>query len=154
MQQGLQLAILGTGEARLEQTLRKAMAQYPGQCAATIGYNEPLAHRIIAGADAFLMPSRFEPCGLSQLYALRYGTVPIVRRVGGLADTVSDATTGIVFDAADPQILADAVMRTSALYRNRPAWRKLMAAGMRQDFSWQHSAQQYLMLYRSALRGD
>lgn len=153
MQQGLQLAILGAGENSLERAVRDAVAQYPGQCAAIIGYNEPLAHRIIAGADAFLMPSRFEPCGLSQLYALRYGTVPIVRRVGGLADTVSDSATGIVFDAADPRALADAVVRACALYRDRPAWRELMTAGMRQDFSWQHSAQEYLRLYRGTLRG-
>ena len=152
MQQGMQLALLGTGEAGLEQALRKAAARYPGQYAAILNYDEPLAHRIIAGADAFLMPSRFEPCGLSQLYALRYGTVPIVRRIGGLADTVSDTTTGIVFDAADSQALADAVVRACAIYRERPAWRKLMVAGMRQDYSWQHSAQEYLRLYREATR--
>jgi len=151
MQHGIQLAILGTGEAKLEQALRDAAARYPGQCGVIVGYDETLAHRIVAGADAFLMPSRFEPCGLSQLYSLRYGTVPIVRRVGGLADTVTDGETGIVFDASDPKGLISAITRARALYRNERAWRKLMSAGMRQDFSWRHSADAYVGLYREAL---
>ncbi len=152
MQQGIQLAIIGTGEPKLERALREAAASYPGQCTVKVGYDEVLAHRIVAGADAFLMPSRFEPCGLSQLYSLRYGTVPIVRRVGGLADTVVDGKTGIVIGTADAPSLIAAVARTLTLYRNRGAWRKLMATGMRQDFSWHHSAQEYLQLYRDLLR--
>jgi len=150
MRQPIQLVTLGTGERALEQALRTAAAQHPGQCAAMIGYDEALAHRIVAGADAFLMPSRFEPCGLSQLYSLRYGTVPIVRHVGGLVDTVSDGKTGIAFDTDDAPTLAAAVLRAQALYRRPTAWRKLMSAGMRQDFSWRHSAQEYLRLYREA----
>jgi starch synthase len=152
MQQPIQFVTLGTGERALERALRAATARHAGQCAAMVGYDEALAHRIIAGADAFLMPSRFEPCGLSQLYSLRYGTVPIVRRVGGLADTVSDGKTGIAFEADDAQALADSVARAHALYRQRAAWRKLMCAGMRQDFSWRHSAREYLRLYRDARR--
>jgi starch synthase len=154
MQQGVQLAILGTGEPLLEQALRDAAKRYPGRCATRVGYDEQQAHRIVGGSDAFLMPSRFEPCGLSQLYSLRYGTVPIVRRVGGLADTVKDGETGVTFDGLDVQSLVDAVARTLSYYRNGPLWRKLRAAGMRQDFSWRHSAKEYIQLYRDVLRGD
>jgi starch synthase len=152
MQQRIQFATLGTGERALEQALRAAAARHPAQCAAMIGYDEALAHRLIAGADAFLMPSRFEPCGLSQLYALRYGTVPIVRRVGGLADTVRDEKTGIVFDAAEPAALVQAVARALARFRRPAAWRKLIGAGMREDYSWRHSAEEYLRLYRALRR--
>lgn len=151
-QQDLQLAILGTGEPPLEQALIDAATHYPGRCSTIVGYDERLAHHIVAGADTFLMPSRFEPCGLSQLYSLRYGTVPIVRRVGGLADTVKDGETGIVFDGLDAQALTDAVTRASTLFRNGPLWRKMRAAGMRQDFSWRHSAQEYLQCYDEVLR--
>jgi starch synthase len=147
MKMGVQLAILGSGEPALEQALTEAAAHYPGRCSTSIGYDETLAHRIVAGSDAFLMPSRFEPCGLSQLYSLRYGTVPIVRRVGGLADTVNDGETGVTFDAAEEDALIEAVARTLTYYRNGPVWRKLRAAGMRQDFSWTHSAKEYADLY-------
>jgi len=152
MQRGIQLVILGTGEAKLEQALREAAVRFPGQCGVIVGYDEMLAHRIVAGSDAFLMPSRFEPCGLSQLYSLRYGTVPIVRGVGGLADTVSDGVTGIVFAESEVRALIDAIERTYMLYRDRRAWRELMRVGMRQDFSWRHSAQEYLRLYTDALQ--
>ena len=154
MQLGAQLAILGTGEPALQQALTEAAARYPGRCATIVGYDETLAHRIVAGSDAFLMPSRFEPCGLSQLYSLRYGTIPIVRRVGGLADTVKDGETGIAFDGVDASALTEAVTRALTLYRNEPLWRKIRAAGMRQDFSWRHSAKEYLELYNDVLRGD
>jgi len=126
------------------------------------GYDEAVAHRIQAGADIFLMPLRFEPCGLSQLYSLRYGTVPLVRRVGGLADTVTDATpdalaagtaTGIVFDAPTPAALVHAVKRALALRRDARLWKQVQLAGMRQDFSWRHSASEYLRLYDAALPG-
>ena len=155
----VQLAILGSGETALERALRATAADYPGACATLIGYDETLAHRIFAGADAFLMPSRFEPCGLSQLYALRYGAVPIVRRVGGLADTVVDAdragletgaATGIVLESAAPLALTDAVARAVTLYRQPRTWKQLIATGMRQDYSWRHSAQEYVRLYRKA----
>uniref|UniRef100_UPI003F85076D glycosyltransferase n=1 Tax=Immundisolibacter sp. TaxID=1934948 RepID=UPI003F85076D len=124
------------------------------------GYDEALAHRIQAGADAFLVPSRFEPCGLTQLYALRYGTVPIVRAVGGLADTVVDASsanlaagdaTGIVFEQASGAALAAAIRRALALYRAGEPWRQMQQAGMAQDHSWPRAAGHYLTLYRDLL---
>lgn len=158
----LQLVLLGTGEARYEKALQAAAARYSGWFAARIGYDEATAHRIQAGADAFLMPSRFEPCGLSQLHGLRYGTVPIVRRVGGLADTVVDATktslarntaTGVAFDGERPADLVGAVERAHALYRDAPRWKKLALNGMRRDFSWRHSAAEYRRLYEQCLAG-
>jgi starch synthase len=156
MREKLQLVVLGTGEAQFERALREASARHAGRMSVLIGYDEPLAHRIEAGADIFLMPSRFEPCGLNQLYSLRYGTVPVVRRVGGLADTVIDATpeamrngtaTGIVFDGDGVEDLAAAVRRALALYAKPRSWRRLMRNGMRRDFSWKHSAGEYLALY-------
>ncbi len=156
MELPLQLAVLGSGEAGYEDALRRAAEQYPQKLAVTIGYDEPLAHRVEAGSDMFLMPSRFEPCGLNQLYSLRYGTVPIVRPVGGLADTVVDATpetlaagtaTGVVFAEATPAALLGALRRALALYADRRRWKRLAVTGMRRDFSWRHSAGDYLELY-------
>lgn len=159
----LQLVVLGSGEARFEKQLREAASHYAGWLAARVGYDEPAAHRIQAGADMFLMPSRFEPCGLSQLHSLRYGTVPIVRRVGGLADSVVDAdpdhlaratATGVVFDGESPTNLVAAVERALALHRDAQKWKQLMRTGMRQDFSWRHSAAEYRALYKSLLPGQ
>jgi len=153
---GLQAAVLGTGEARYEQALRALAREYSGQLAVIIGYDETLAHRIIAGADLFLLPSRFEPCGLTQLYSLRYGTVPVARRVGGVNDSVVDANdatladgtaTGVVFEAATSAALVQAVERGVTLYRKRRAWQTLRRNGMKQEFSWQRSAAQYQRLY-------
>ncbi len=153
-----QLAVLGSGEKHLERALLDAAHRHPGRIAVRIGYDEGLAHRIEAGADLFLMPSRFEPCGLNQIYSLRYGTVPVVHRVGGLADSVVDAiahtldagiATGFVFDHADGFDLSVAIQRALALYQDRKAWRKLMINGMAQDFSWERSARQYVALYRN-----
>jgi len=161
MELPLQLVVLGSGEAHYEQALRDQAARNPERLAVLAGYDEAIAHRIQAGADLFLMPSRFEPCGLSQLYSLRYGTVPLVRRVGGLADTVTDATpdalaagtaTGIVFDAPTPAALVQAVKRALTLRQNVRLWKQMQLAGMRQDFSWRHSASEYLRLYDAALR--
>jgi starch synthase len=152
----LRLVLLGSGAAGYETALVRQAARYRDRLAVRIGYDEGLAHRIEAGADMFLMPSRFEPCGLNQLYSLRYGTVPIVRRAGGLADTVVDATpenlgagkaTGVVFPQASTGALLGAVDRALALWRDGARWQKLMLAGMRQDFSWRHSAAEYLRLY-------
>ncbi len=154
-----QIVFLGNGERSYEDALRRLAARHPGRVAARIGYDEAAAHRIESAADMFLMPSRFEPCGLNQLYSLRYGTVPIVRRVGGLADTVIDASepnlragvaTGIVFDGDDANALIAALGRAMSLYRNPSRWRSLVHCGMRQDFSWRASAQHYIDLYRSA----
>lgn len=156
-----QLVILGSGDSKLEDFLRSAAKRYPDRVAVHIGYDEPLAHLIEAGSDIFLMPSRFEPCGLNQLYSLRYGTVPVVHRTGGLADTVADASsralfeenaTGFAFEHADADGLWWAVNRAIELHR-RPAvwWEKLVRTGMRQNFDWRVSAERYQALYRFSL---
>ncbi|MDP1708135.1 MAG: glycogen synthase GlgA [Gammaproteobacteria bacterium] len=160
LQQPVQLAVLGSGEKKFEQVLLEIARRHPHQIAVYIGYSEELAHRIEAGADMFLMPSRFEPCGLNQIYSLRYGTVPIVRHTGGLADSVVDATpghlqsgtaTGFVFDATTPEALLHALQRALALYHQPVQWRKVVACGMQQDFSWGSSTDAYLEVYRQAL---
>jgi starch synthase len=157
----IQIVVLGTGEKILEKSLRQAAAKYPLQLSAHIGYSEALAHQIEGSADMFLMPSRFEPCGLNQIYSLRYGTVPIVRRTGGLADTVVDASddairngtaSGYVFDEPLPKALADTVNRALIDFTQYPRiWKKLVFNGMQQDFSWRRSAKQYLALYQQAM---
>ena len=152
LQAGGQLLVLGSGDPDLEAALRDAARARPGRVAVRIGYDEAFAHRAIAGADVILVPSRFEPCGLTQLYGLRYGTLPLVRRVGGLADTVVDASdaeraTGFAFDAASPEALAQALARASALYDQPAAWREIMLRAMAQDFSWDAAAAAYLALY-------
>lgn len=155
----VQFVVLGSGEPRFEQALASIAQQQPGRCAVRIGYNERLAHDIEAGADMFCMPSRFEPCGLNQLYSLRYGTVPIVHRTGGLADTVVDATengiasgaaTGFVFEAPTAAALRDAIERAVAGYAQPASWQKLVRNGMHKDFGWKRSATQYLALYKRA----
>lgn len=150
MRRGVQMAVLGSGDRDLERRFRDAADAYPRQIGVRIGFGEPLAHRIEAGADMFLMPSRFEPCGLNQIYSLRYGTAPIVRRTGGLADTVTDHITGFCFDEATPEALLDAVDHALALYQDPVAWRELLRSGMRQDYSWKTSAQAYTDAYRLA----
>ena len=160
---GAQLALLGAGEAALEDAFVAAADAAPDRVAAVIGYDEPLAHLIQAGADALLVPSRFEPCGLTQLCALRYGAIPVVARVGGLADTVVDANemalaaragTGVVFSPVSLAALEIAIERTAALWRDRTAWRGLQRRGMATDVSWARPAARYAELYRtlSALR--
>ena len=157
---GVQLALQGTGEPALEAALRRAHQAHPGRVAVHIGYDELRAHQMVAGADAIGVPSRFEPCGLTQLYGLRYGTVPIVRRVGGLADTVlddprgrqPDHQTGFAFDAATPGALQACVLRAVAARRDAPAWAALQARGMAQDLSWAGPARDYLALYAQALQ--
>lgn len=157
---GVQLAVQGTGEPALEAAFRMAAQAHPGRVQVFVGYDETRAHRLIAGADAILVPSRFEPCGLTQMYGLRYGTLPIVRRVGGLADTVVDATpqalaagtaTGFVFDAATPAALERCVQQALKLRAQQGAWAAMMAAAMGQGLSWAGPAGQYLSLYRRLL---
>lgn len=156
---GARLALVGSGDPALEEAFKDAAAANPGRVGVRTGYDEPLAHQIQAGSDMLLVPSRFEPCGLTQLCALRYGTVPVVRRTGGLADTVIDASrgkegSGFVFEAATPLALSGAVSRALAVYRKRPAWRALQRRAMEQDFSWSRAAREYLDLYRElAKRG-
>jgi starch synthase len=155
---GGQLAVLGAGEAPLEEAFLRAAERHPGQIAVDIGYNESLAHAIVAGADVILVPSRFEPCGLTQLYGLRYGTLPLVHRVGGLADTVVDTTaqsleagraTGFVFDEFGPQGLRHALRRAFELRAQPHAWASVQRSAMRQRFDWAEAAAQYTCLYRS-----
>lgn len=155
----LQLAIIGSGDPYFEQTLQAAAEQHPHKMQIRLGYDERLAHRVEAGADAFLMPSRFEPCGLNQLYSLRYGTPPIVHAVGGLADTVVDASpealqnklaTGFCFFYASPEVLLHSVKRALALYEKPAEWQQLACTAMAQVFDWRSSARQYLELYAEA----
>ncbi len=159
---GLQVVVLGAGEPTYERELAALAERYRDRLHVRIGYDEAFAHRIEGGADLFLMPSRFEPCGLNQLYSLRYGTVPVVHRVGGLADTVIDAgeaelaagiATGFVFDEPTMNALLHAVRRALALYREPRAWRRLMLAGMRQSFGWRRSAARYVQLYAELAAG-
>ena len=155
--QALQVVVLGSGEPRFEHWLRTLARRFPRKVGVRIGFDERLARLIEGGSDIFLMPSRFEPCGLNQLYSLRYGTVPLVRRTGGLADSIADATpdalarreaTGFVFDNHDAGEFSAALARALALYRHSPAeWDELRRNGMRQDFSWAHSAREYEKLF-------
>jgi starch synthase len=149
----VQVALLGSGDRRYEEAFARLGRERPDRVAARIGFDEGLAHRIEAGADLFLMPSRFEPCGLNQMYSLRYGTVPVVRAVGGLEDTVEDYDgwkrgTGFKFHGYSPQALALAVRRALDVYRDRAAWRGLVLRGMAEDNSWERSAARYEALYR------
>jgi starch synthase len=154
----VQLIVLGSGEASLEARLTEAAARYPRQLAVRIGHDELLAHRIEAGADCFLMPSRYEPCGLNQMYSLRYGTLPIVRRTGGLADSVVDlneetaragTATGFTFREDTAEGVLHACLRAVSHYReSRVGWWKMVIAGMMQDFSWAGSARRYQELYQ------
>ena len=153
-----QLVILGAGDRPLEVACLTAAKSYPGKIAVRIGLDEALAHRIQAGSDVLLMPSRFEPCGLSQMYAMRYGTLPVVRRTGGLADTVVDVNdpddrgTGFLFDAATVTAFLAVIHRAFDLYRNRAAWQSIQSRAMRQDFSWRRSAERYRQLYRKLVQ--
>jgi starch synthase len=149
-----QVAVLGTGSHAYEEAFRRAAAAHPAQVAARIGFDEGLAHRIEAGADIFLMPSKFEPCGLNQMYSLRYGTVPVVRAVGGLDDTVADydgwsSGTGFKFKDYNPGALVTSVRRALDVFRDRRAWGGLVTRGMAEDNSWERSAASYEALYRS-----
>ena len=149
---GAQLAVLGSGEAEFERRYLNLAERYPGRVAVSTRFDEALSHQIMAGADIFLMPSRFEPCGLNQMYGMRYGTPPVVRRTGGLADSVSDAAadsgTGFVFEEAGVMALHHAVQRAIACYRDAPAFRRIQLNGMRREVGWRHSAQLYLALYK------
>jgi len=160
VQQGAMLAVLGSGDAGLERGFQRAAEQHPEQVAVRIGFDEALSHRLIAAGDVIVVPSRFEPCGLTQLYGLRYGTLPLVHRVGGLSDTVVDATeqnraadraTGFVFEAAKAPALGAAIDRVIALYRDPAQWRRIMLRAMAQDYSWGNSAEHYQTLYRQLL---
>ena len=153
---GGQLAVLGVGEPWLQDALGEAARRTPRQVHLTVGFNETLAHRIEAGADCFLMPSRFEPCGLNQMYSQAYGTPPLVNGTGGLADSVRDATddpaggTGFVMRSADAAAFAEALARARQAFRAPEVWRRIQANGMRQPFGWEASAARYVEVYRQA----
>jgi starch synthase len=147
------LAVLGAGDAAYEARLRGLAAAYPDHIGVEIGYDESLAHKIEAGADVFLMPSRYEPSGLNQMYSLRYGTVPVVRATGGLDDTI-DEGTGFKFKEYSAPALLAAIREASAAFDNRPNWEVMMRHGMRKDFSWRASAAEYAALYRKLLEGS
>lgn len=160
LDRGGQLALLGSGDKTLEAAFGKAAAAHPG-VAAHIGYDEKLSHRMMAGGDAILVPSRFEPCGLTQLYGLRYGTIPVVAMTGGLADTVINANpmalrsgvaTGVQFSPVTSHALAGALIRLTELYRDRDTWSRLQRNAMRQEVGWSASAAEYAALYRSLAR--
>ncbi|PXW36493.1 glycogen synthase [Klebsiella pneumoniae] len=154
---GGQLALLGSGDPDLQARFLTAEAQYPGQVSIRIGYDEALSHQMIGGADVILVPSRFEPCGLTQLYGLRYGTLPLVRRTGGLADTVADCSlenlvdglaTGFVFTDSETESLLHAIHRASVLWSRPSLWRYVQRQAMSMDFSWQSAAKSFHLLYQ------
>ena len=156
--QGAQLALVGSGDADLEAGMRAAAAANPGRIGVLIGFDEAAAHLVQGGADALLVPSRFEPCGLTQLCALRYGAIPVVARVGGLADTVIDANemalvssagNGLQFAPVTPEALALTLERAVALWHDRATWRRLQQHAMSAEVGWQRPARQYAALYRS-----
>lgn len=162
VQRGGQLALLGQGAAGLEQAFVDASIRYPGQVGVRIGYDEATAHTVVAGADVILVPSAFEPCGLTQLYGLRYGTLPLVRRVGGLADTVVDCSlenldentaTGFVFEDLSADGLLSGVRRAFALFRHPDQWAAVQRRGMGLRFDWHASAQHYQAIYQSLRPG-
>jgi starch synthase len=148
--------LLGTGERRYEDLWLGLAARYPDRVGTRIGFDERLAHLIEGGADLFLMPSRFEPCGLNQMYSLRYGTVPLVRATGGLADTVRNVDpaagtgTGFTFVEYSPQALLGTLRWALSIYQERDLWRRIQRVGMQQDFSWDRSAREYVTLYERA----
>jgi starch synthase len=151
------LALLGSGEAWLEQAFAVAAGRHRGRIGMIAAYDEPLSHLLQGGSDAILVPSRFEPCGLTQLYGLRYGCVPVVAKTGGLADTIIDANdaalgagvaTGIHFTSADAAALDDAIRRACALYGEPASWAQMQRMGMKTDVSWERSAARYAALYR------
>jgi starch synthase len=152
-----QLVVLGQGDPGLQQALLEAARKHPRQVSVTVEFNETLAHLIEAGADCFLMPSRFEPCGLNQMYSQAYGTPPLVARVGGLADSVTDATrdaahgTGFVMNSADAQGFREALQRAIQAWREPMRWRRIQANGMARHFGWEESAGQYLDVYERVL---
>jgi starch synthase len=158
---GARLALIGTGEAAIEREIMAAADRHPGRIGVLLGYDEALSHLVQAGCDTILVPSRFEPCGLTQLYGLRYGCIPVVARTGGLADTVIDANdaalnsgvaTGFQFSPVDQPSLENALSRAARCFDDSATWRKMQARGMESDVSWERSASAYASLYRKLLK--
>jgi starch synthase len=158
MQQELQLVVLGSGAEEFQLMLQQLARKYPKKVGVTLGFDPKLAQLIYAGSDMFLMPSRYEPCGLGQLISLRYGTIPIVRSTGGLADTIKNFNpktqkgNGFTFSNYSSRDMLAAIERALKVYADKPVWKRLMQQGMQQDFSWEHSAKEYVKLYRKALK--
>jgi starch synthase len=155
-----QWVILGTGDPQYQEGLLKLAERFPQKLAVRLAFSEPLAHRIEGGADIFFMPSQYEPCGLNQLYSLKYGTVPVVRATGGLADTIADysgdgvtqgTANGFRLREYSPLALSETLQRACELYREPEKWQALVRAGMEQDWSWTNSARQYVDLYQQTL---
>ncbi len=144
----VQWVILGTGDPKYHELFTTLTERFPQKVAARLEFSNPLAHQIEAGADIFLMPSRFEPCGLNQMYSLKYGTVPVVRSTGGLADTI-DQSNGFIFQEYSPLALEETLREACDAYRQGEVWSRLMATGMSQDWSWARSAKQYVELYKT-----
>jgi len=160
MELGAQFVLLGTGDVKYHHLFERFEDAYPGRVSIHLKFDNRLAHEIEAGADMFLMPSRFEPCGLNQMYSLRYGTIPIVRRVGGLADSIVDYTeqtardctgTGFVFQRYTVHAMLEAIRRAVKVYRTPEEWRQLQHNAMRQDFSWSVAAKHYVQLFQDML---
>lgn len=158
MSLGVQFVLLGSGEDYYQKLFSELKMKYQQQAAINLGFNAELAQKIYAGADVFLMPSRFEPCGLSQMISLRYGTIPVVREVGGLADTITNYNeqtgtgNGFSFKPYEPGAFLEAIKRALKIYRQQPEqWRRLMIRAMQSDFSWDRSAGEYVKLYRKAM---
>lgn len=156
-----QLVVLGSGDAELEAGFLALAGRHPGRIAVRLGFDETLAHRIEAGADSFLMPSRFEPCGLNQMYSLHYGTPPVVHATGGLADTVVDVgeatlanrtANGFILEGASAPALWSTMQRVCRTWQDRQLWQRIQENGMQRDFSWQQAARDYIELYRDAIR--
>jgi starch synthase len=152
LEEDLSLVVLGSGDAVYESMFQNMAQARPDKVAVRIGYDNVLAHRIEAGSDMFLMPSLYEPCGLSQIYSLRYGTVPVVRATGGLDDTI-DVETGFKFRDYSGTALLDAVRVAIKVYRRKDDWTAMMRSGMRKDYSWSAAAIEYMALYRQLLAG-
>jgi starch synthase len=157
---GAKLALLGSGDRELEAAFRKASEEHPGRVGVVFGYDETLSHQIFGGGDMILVPSRFEPCGLTQLYGLRYGCIPLVARVGGLSDTIVDANeaalaldaaTGMQFQPVTTSMLEEALSRAIALFRDAPTWRSMQKRGMGLDLSWKSRAGAYAKLFRDMI---
>jgi starch synthase len=160
MKEGVGLIVLGAGEEKYERLLVKLTRKYPKQMSITVAFDEALAHQIEAGCDIYLMPSLYEPCGLNQMYSLKYGTIPIVRKTGGLADTVVEVDikkrkgTGFLFSAYDPDALWKAIEKALRCFANKELWGELIQQAMAQDFSWSRSAGEYLRIYRRLHKGQ
>ncbi|KNH08396.1 Glycogen synthase, ADP-glucose transglucosylase [Candidatus Burkholderia brachyanthoides] len=160
VQRGGQLVVLGTGDAALETGMKNATAAHPSAVAVELGFDETLSHSIIVGSNVVMVPSRFEPCGLTQLYALAYGSPPLVHRVGGLADTVMDSSlenladdlaTGFVFDTFDRADIGAAIRRAFALKARRSEWKAVVKRAMAQNFGWESAALSYAEVYQGLL---